>query len=105
MTKVATQGQRSRSNSKNVPKSKKSAISWMLFHLQNSYLVLRYNAIMCILSDDGFDPRSRSNFPKIGKKLKNWTYLGCYFTYRLQTWYQVSDEQGQGQGKKLPKKG
>ena len=32
--------------------------------------------------------RSRSNFPKNGKKLKNWPYLGCYFTYRLHIWYQ-----------------
>ena len=28
------------------------------------------------------------NFPKVGKKLNNWLYLGCYFTYRLHTWYQ-----------------
>ena len=28
-------------------------------------------------------------FPKIGKKkLNNWPNLGCYFTYRLQFWYQ-----------------
>ena len=26
--------------------------------------------------------------PKNGKKLKNWSYLGCYVTYRLHTWYQ-----------------
>ena len=32
--------------------------------------------------------RSRSNFSKMGKKPKNWRYLGCYFTYRLHTWYQ-----------------
>ena len=25
---------------------------------------------------------------KMGKKLINWPYLGCYFTYRLHTWYQ-----------------
>ena len=25
-------------------------------------------------------------FPKIGKKTKNWSYLGGYFTYRLHTW-------------------
>ena len=31
---------------------------------------------------------SRSNFAKNCKKLKNWPYLKCYFTYRLQTWYQ-----------------
>ena len=27
--------------------------------------------------------RSRSNFPKTGKKLKNWPYLRGYFTYRF----------------------
>ena len=27
-------------------------------------------------------------FPKMGKKPKNWSYLGGYFTYRLHTWYQ-----------------
>ena len=27
-------------------------------------------------------------FPKRGKKIKNWSYLGGYFTYRLHTWYQ-----------------
>ena len=27
-------------------------------------------------------------FPKMGKKTKNWSYLGGYFTYRLYTWYQ-----------------
>ena len=26
--------------------------------------------------------------PKMGKKL-NWPYLGCYFTYRLHTWYLI----------------
>ena len=27
-------------------------------------------------------------FPKMHKKPKNWSYLGCYFTYTLHTWYQ-----------------
>ena len=36
----------------------------------------------------GHGERSRSNFPKNGKKLKNWPYFGGYFTYRLHTWYQ-----------------
>ena len=27
-------------------------------------------------------------FPKMGKKPKNWSYLGGYFPYRLHTWYQ-----------------
>ena len=34
----------------------------------------------------GQGQRSRSNFPKNGKKLNNWPYFGCYFTYRLHTW-------------------
>ena len=25
-------------------------------------------------------------FPKMGKKTKNWSYLGGYFSYRLHTW-------------------
>ena len=31
--------------------------------------------------------RSRSNFLQNGKKLKNWPYLWCNFTYRLQWWW------------------
>ena len=89
LVKITGQGQMS----KNWPKSTKWAIS--LFHLQTSYLVPRYNPIrhiqwsMCRWSW----PRSRSKvkvkfFPKMGKKTKNWSYLGGYFTYRLHTWYQ-----------------
>ena len=26
--------------------------------------------------------------PKKGKKLNNWPYLRCYFTFRRHTWYQ-----------------
>ena len=34
--------------------------------------------------------RSRSNFLlKMGKIIKNKSYLGGYFTYRLHTWYKV----------------
>ena len=40
---------------------------------------------MTLTEDQG--QRSRSNFPKNGKKLNNWPYLGCYFTYSLHTWY------------------
>ena len=38
----------------------------------------------------GQGQRSRSNIAKNGKKkkLKNWSYLGGYFTYTLHTWYQ-----------------
>ena len=25
-------------------------------------------------------------FPKMAKKLKNWPYLGCYFTYRINNY-------------------
>ena len=32
-------------------------------------------------------------FPKMGKKTKNWSYLGGYFTYRLHTWYQGTTHQ------------
>ena len=66
--------------------------------------------------------RSRSNFPKMGKKLKNWLYLLCYFTYRLHTWYQGTTYLGafndsraddldlhtvkvKGQGQNFPKMG
>ena len=30
----------------------------------------------------------------MGKKLKNWSYLGCYFTYRLHIWYHGTTQLG-----------
>ena len=43
----------------------------------------------------GQGQRSRSNFfSKMGKKTKNWSYLGGYFTYRFHTWYQGTTQQG-----------
>ena len=29
----------------------------------------------------------------MGKKLNIWPYLRCYFTYRLHTWYQLTQVQ------------
>ena len=29
------------------------------------------------------------NFPKMCTILNNWTYLGCYFIYRLHIWYNL----------------
>ena len=60
----------------------------MLFHLQTSYLVPRYNPIMRTQQYQGQGHRSWSNFQKMGKKLNNWPYLRCVFTYSLHTWYQ-----------------
>ena len=34
---------------------------------------------------EGQSRRSMSNLKKKGKKLNNYTYLGCYITYRLYT--------------------
>ena len=41
---------------------------------------------MTLTEDQG--QRSRSNFPKNGKKLNHCPYHGCYFTNRLHTGYQ-----------------
>ena len=84
--KVTGQGQMS----KKWPKSTKWAISPMLFHLQTSYLVPRYNPIRHIRWPW---PKVKVKgqgqiFPKMGKNPKNWSYLGGYFTNRLHTWYQ-----------------
>ena len=88
------QGQRSRSNlPQNAWKTKELVISRRLFHLHTSYLVPRYNPIRRIQW-----PKCRWPWPKVkgqgqilpknGKKLNNWPYLGCYFTYRLQIRHQ-----------------
>ena len=70
-------------------------ISHNVMDREASYLVPRYNPIRHILW-----PKCRwpwplvkvkgqgQIFPKMGKIPKNWSYLGCYFTYRLYTWYQ-----------------
>ena len=71
----------------------KLVISWRLFHPKTSYLVRRYNPIKRIQW-----PKCRWPWPKVKvkvkfcqkkyKKLINWPYLRCYFTYSLHTWYQ-----------------
>ena len=90
--KVKGQGQNFPQNGLNV---KQLAISWMLFHLQTSYLVPRYNPIRHIQWPKCQWPWPWAKvigqghcFPKMGKKPKNWSYFGGYFTYRLHTWYQ-----------------
>ena len=76
-------------------KIKELVISRRLFHLQTSYLVPRYNPIRRI-----HWPKCRWPWPKVKvkgqgqiflkmiKRLMNWPYPRCYFTYRLHTWYQ-----------------
>ena len=73
----------------------------MLFHLQTNDFILGTNIqpnnthlATQMMMTLGQGHRSRLNIPKMGRKPKNWPYLGCYFTYKLHTWYQGTTHYG-----------
>ena len=101
MTLTKDQGQRSRSNVIKLAKMYKmghisDAISPTDFILSTKVKPDKAHSItqVPITLILGQGHRSRSNFPRNGKKLNNWPYLGGYFTYRLHTWYQGTTQLG-----------
>ena len=76
-----------RFSSKWVKKGKQLATSQMLFHPQTSYLIPKYNLIRCIQRPNVKVTDQGQIFPKLGKKLNKWPYLGCYFTLKLHHIY------------------
>ena len=95
MTLTFGQGHRSRSNVQKLAKIYKmghisDAISLTDFILGTKVQPNKAHSMTQVpmTLTEGQGQRSRSNFPQNGKKLKNWPYLGCYFTYILHTWYQ-----------------
>ena len=95
MTLTKGQGHRSRSNVQKLAKIYKmglisDAISPTDFILGTKVQPNKAHSMTQVpmTLTEGLGQRSRSNFPQNGKKLKNWSYLGSYFTYRLHTWYQ-----------------
>ena len=92
MTLTKGQGHRSRSNVKKIAKIYKmghisDAISPTDYILGTKVQPYKAHSLTQVpMTGHSQGNRSRSNFSKMGKKPKNWPYLGCYFTYRLHTW-------------------
>ena len=62
--------------------------SWMLFHLQTSYLVQSNQAHSMIHVSMRVTAQVKvKSFKKGYKKLNYWPYLGCYFIHRLHHIY------------------